>query len=236
LEQRESLLDCLERPLRAVGAVDPAGRLHDYRRKALELLGSETVRRAFELRLEDSPLRDRYGRTRHGQSLLLARRLVEAGVRFVAVYDRKINGPESWDTHANNFTLLKDSLLPPADRGLAALVEDLADRGLLNSTLVVALGEFGRSPRVNAAAGRDHWPFCYNAVLAGGGAREGFVYGSSDAFGAYPDANRVTPADMAATLVWRYGLDPASEIRDRTDRPYRLADGQPLRPLFGISG
>lgn len=236
LEQRASLLDNLEGPLRPGDAFDGSGDRGGYRQRAMEMLGSETARRAFDLRLEDAPMRDRYGRTRHGQSLLLARRLVEVGVRFVAVYDRKINGAESWDTHGNNFALLKDSLLPPADRGLAALVDDLADRGLLDSTLVVALGEFGRSPRVNAAAGRDHWPFCYNAVLAGGGAREGFVYGSSDRIGAYPDANAITPADVAATLFWRFGLDPALEIRDRTDRPYRLADGQPIRALFGISG
>jgi hypothetical protein len=235
LQQRENLLDKLVRSLSPAGS-DESGALEDYRRKAMEMLGAETMRRAFDLRLEDPTRRDRYGRTRHGQSLLLARRLVEAGVRFVAVYDRKINGPESWDTHAKNFTLLKESLLPPADRGLAALVEDLGDRGLLDSTLVVALGEFGRTPRVNAAAGRDHWPFCYSAVIAGGGARQGFVYGSSDANGAYPDSNPVTPADMASTLVWRFGLDPASEIRDRTDRPYRLADGRPLRSLFGGPG
>lgn len=236
LEQRERLLDGLERPLRSGDTLAASGPLDGYRRKAIEMLGSETVRRAFELRWEDERLRDRYGRTRHGQSLLLARRLVEAGVRFVAVYDRKINGAESWDTHGNNFNLLKDSLLPPADQGLAALVEDLAARGLLDSTLVVALGEFGRTPRVNAGAGRDHWPFCYNAVLAGGGAHQGFVYGSSDALGAYPDSNPVTPADVAATVFWRFGLDPATEIRDRTDRPYRLADGQPIRPLFCIPG
>lgn len=233
LSQRASLLDALEQPALAGEAREVFAKINSYRNNAMELLGADTVRRAFDLRLESAASRDRYGRTKHGQSLLLARRLVESGVRFVAVYDRKINGAESWDTHGNNFGLLKDSLLPPADQGLAALIGDLADRGLLDSTLVVALGEFGRSPRINGAAGRDHWPFCYNAVLAGGGARGGFVYGSSDSIGAYPNANPLTPADLAATLFWRFGLDPASEIRDRTDRPFRMADGQPIRPAFG---
>jgi hypothetical protein len=233
LERRESLLDTIQLRLSSGEVHDASSPVGDFRRQALDLLGSETVRQAFDLRLESAARRDGYGRTKHGQSLLLARRLVEAGVRFVAVYDRKINGAESWDTHGGNFSLLKDSLLPPADLGLAALIEDLATRGLLDSTLVIALGEFGRTPRVNGAAGRDHWPFCYNAVLAGGGARGGIVYGSSDSIGAYPDSNPVTPADVAATLFWRFGLDPAAEIRDRTNRPYHLADGQPLHVLFG---
>ncbi|MFN0056406.1 MAG: DUF1501 domain-containing protein [Planctomycetales bacterium] len=230
--QRERLRQVTQQALPSVqnfGASEPS---EEYRRKALELLESEPVRKAFDLREEPSQQRDRYSRTKHGQSLLLARRLVEAGVRFVAVYDRKINGAESWDTHSANFSLLKNSLLPPADQGLAALIEDLEERGLLESTLVIALGEFGRTPKVNGAAGRDHWPFCYHALLAGGGARKGFVYGSSDALGAYPETNPVTPADLAATLFWRFGLDPADEILDRSHRPYRLADGQPLRALF----
>ena len=233
LGQRARLLDAIERPPRS-GRLDSAEPLAGNRQEAFQLLGSETIRRAFDLRLEDERSRDQYGRTKHGQSLLLARRLVEAGVGFVAVYDRKINGAESWDTHGNNFNLLKDSLLPPADLGLAALIEDLAQRGLLDSTLVVALGEFGRTPRVNANAGRDHWPFCYHALLAGGGARGGFVYGASDALGAYPTSDPVTPADIAATIFWRFGLDPAQEIQDRTGRPYRLADGQPIHQLFGV--
>jgi hypothetical protein len=231
LQQRESLLDNIERRLRMADKA-VAGPPDEYRRKALELLSTNTLRHAFDLKLEEPKVRDRYGRTQHGQSLLLARRLVEAGAPFVAVYDRKINGAESWDTHGNNFHLLKNSLLPPADQGLAALIEDLDARGLLASTLVVALGEFGRTPRVNGAAGRDHWPFCYSAALAGGGSREGFVYGSSDAIGAYPETNPVTPADLAATIFWRFGLDPAAEIHDRTNRPYRLADGQPVQALF----
>lgn len=232
LQRRENLREALQQPLRSVGAIDT----DEFRRKALEFLGSEVARRAFDLRLEDAALRDVYGRTKHGQSLLLARRLVETGVRFVAVYDRKINGQESWDTHGNHFALSKDSLMPPADRGLAALIEDLAVRGLLDSTLIVAIGEFGRTPRINPAAGRDHWPFCYHAVLAGGGAQGGFVYGSSDSLGAYPESNPLSPADLAATVFWRFGLDPAAEIRDRTDRPFRLAEGEPIRPLFGITG
>lgn len=232
LHQREELLDSLERSLQAARMLDPADDVRGYRTKAMELLSADTLRQAFDLRREDPATRDRYGRTRHGQSLLLARRLVEAGTRFVAVYDRKINGAESWDTHGSNFSLLKDSLLPPAERGLAALVEDLSDRGLLESTLVIALGEFGRTPRVNVNAGRDHWPFCYNAVLAGGGVKEGFVYGSSDPLGAYPDSNPLTPADLAATLFWRFGLEPETEIHDRTGRPFRLADGVRVEALF----
>jgi uncharacterized protein (DUF1501 family) len=192
------------------------------------------VRRAFDLAAEDPKLRDRYGRTKLGQSMLLSRRLVEAGVRFVTVYDGQYNGQlANWDSHADNFPRHKDALLPPADRGFAALIDDLTVRGLLDETLVIAMGEFGRTPKINGTAGRDHWPYCYSVVLAGGGVRGGITYGASDKLGAYPDADGVTPSDLAATLYWRLGLDPTREIVDLTGRPYKLADGRPIRAVFG---
>ena len=132
----------------------------------------------------------------------------------------------------NVFPPLKNDLIPPADRAFAALIDDLTDRGLLDSTLVIAVGEFGRTPKINGMAGRDHWPYCYSAVIAGGGIRGGQVHGSSDRLGAYPETDGVTPADLAATLFWRFGLDPDSEIRDLDGRPYRLAEGRPLQALF----
>ena len=211
----------------------PAHDLDVYRGKAVRLLHSEAVRRASRLAAEDPKLRDRYGRTKHGQSLLLARRLVEAGVRFVTVYDHQANGQlANWDAHADVFPRHKNDLLPPADRAFAALIDDLTGRGLLDSTLVIALGEFGRTPKINGQAGRDHWPFCYSAVLAGGGVRGGTVYGASDKIGAYPDRDGVSPGDLAATLLWRFGLEPTTEVLDLSGRPYRLAEGQPLRALF----
>jgi hypothetical protein len=227
LERREGLLRGTERTL-------DAGDFDGYRSRAVELIQSESVRRAFRLGAEDPKVRDRYGRTKLGQSLLLARRLVEAGVRFVAVYDHQANGQlANWDSHENVFPRHKDDLLPPADRAFAALIDDLTDRDLLDSTLVIASGEFGRTPKINKTAGRDHWPFCYTSLLAGGGVRGGVTYGASDKLGARPDLDGVTPADLAATLFWRFGLDPESEIRDLDGRPYRLAEGRPLRALFG---
>jgi hypothetical protein len=205
-----------------------------YTEKAFRLLHSPAVGRAFHLGSEDPKLRDRYGRNKLGQSVLLARRLVEAGVRFVTVYDGQYNGQEAnWDAHSNVFGRLKNDLIPPADQAFAALIDDLSGRGLLEETLVIAMGEFGRTPKINASAGRDHWPNCYSVILAGGGVQGGLTFGSSDKFGAYPDTEAVTPADLAATLYWRFGLDPAHEIRDLTGRPYKLADGQPIRALFG---
>ena len=121
----------------------------------------------------------------------------------------------------------------PADQSFAALIADLGNRGLLKETLVIAMGEFGRTPKINGNAGRDHWPNCYSVVLAGGGVRGGVTYGSSDKMGAYPDSDAVSPGDLAATLFWRFGLDPAQEMVDLTGRPYTLASGQPITALFG---
>ena len=205
-----------------------------YTEKAFRLLHSPAVRRAFHLAAEDPKLRDRYGRTKLGQSVLLARRLVEAGVRFVTVYDGQYNGQDAnWDSHENVFRRLKNDLAPPADQAFAALIDDLSGRGLLEETLVIAMGEFGRTPKINGNAGRDHWPNCYSVILAGGGVRGGTAFGSSDKLGAYPDTDAVTPADLAATLFWRFGLDPVHEMIDLTGRPYKLADGQPIKTLFG---
>ncbi len=227
LGRRERLLDAS-----AKSRSDHA--LNGYRRKAMGLISSLSFRKAFDLDHEDPRLRDRYGRHTHGQSLLLARRMVEAGVRFVTVYDHQTNGQvTNWDSHNDLFNRLKNDLLPPADMGFASLIDDLTDRGLLDSTLVLAVGEFGRTPKINAQSGRDHWPYCYSAVLAGGGVLGGQVYGGSDKLGAYPDQDGVSPGDLAATLFWRFGFDPNSEIRDLSDRPYRLAEGEPLHSLFG---
>jgi hypothetical protein len=233
LGHRETLLRGVDRQLRTAEELASSAPLDEHNSRAFALLRSSVVRRAFDLAREDPRVRDRYGRTKHGQSVLLARRLVEAGVRFVTVYDKSVNAQtENWDAHADVFARLRDDLLPPADQALAALVDDLDARGLLESTLVVTFGEFGRTPKVNPAGGRDHWPNCFSAVLAGGGARGGAVYGASDKLGAAPELDPVTPADLAATIFWRFGLDLSAELRDLTDRPYRLAEGRPLARLF----
>src|SRR5262249_33738663 len=157
-------------------------------------------------------------RQMRGQNLLLARRLVEAGVPFVNVYDFKQQG-QNWDAHFKGAKQHKRFLLPPADRALSALIEDRAARGLLDSTLVLAMGEFGRTPKINREGGRDHWPDCYTVLMAGGGVCGGAVYGSSDRIGAYPATDPVTPGDLAATIFWRVRVDPATQIHDPLGRP-----------------
>ncbi len=252
LAGRRSLLDLIDARI-PVAAVTPAmTELRGFYERAYELIGSPMVSRALDIDAEPGPLRERYGmmkeipqgggngaekgygRNMRGQNLLLARRLVEAGVPFVNIYDFIQQG-QNWDSHKDNFNQHKKYLLPQADQALSALIEDLDDRGMLDTTLVVAMGEFGRTPKINGNAGRDHWPDCYSVLLAGGGVRGGTYFGASDASGAYPADLPVTPADLAATIFWRFGIDPKREVHDRTGRPWRLADGQPMRELFGQS-
>ena len=194
---------------------------------AYDLLTDPRVREALDLSGESTAVRDRYGRSKIGQSLLLARRLVEAGVRFVAYNEFN----QAWDHHGDIQGALK-RLVPAMEQGHSALVEDLHERGLLDSTLVVNTGEFGRTPQINGGRGRDHWPFVYSTVLAGGGLRGGQVYGASDAKGAYVASKPVSPADLLATLWTSLGIDPRTEIHDRSNRPYALCTGQPLHELL----
>ena len=207
--------------------------MQTYQQRALELVASDDVRRSFDVSQERPEARDRYGRHLLGQSTLLARRLVESGVNVVAVFDGQHNGQEAnWDSHQKLFPRHRQ-LIPPADQSMSALITDLEERGLLESTLVVSLAEFGRTPKINSSAGRDHWPDCFTIAFAGGGVRGGAVYGSSDRIAAYPERDPSTPADIVATILWRFGIDPKREMHDQTNRPFRLAEGEPLEALFG---
>jgi arylsulfatase A-like enzyme len=203
-----------------------------FQHQAFDTLLSAEARGAFAIDREDPRLRDRYGRHIHGQCLLLARRLVEAGVRLVTV-NWHDDGRNFWDTHGDNFNRLKNDLMPPADQGFAALLDDLAARRLLDTTLVVWVGEFGRAPRITAAnAGREHWPRCYSAALAGAGIRGGIVRGASDRWAAYPASQPTSPEDLGATILHALGVDPATVIHDSLNRPMRINDGNPLVDLF----
>src|SRR5947209_3837552 len=218
-----------------------------YYGKALSLIASAKARKAFRLEDEGQKQRERYGLTRFGQSCLLARRLIEAGTRFVQVTwpagsdTEPAPGPDgSWDTHRNNFPMLKNWRCPVFDRAASALIEDLAQRGLLEKTLVVAVGAFGRSPKIGAPTtnnvgpgGRDHWPSCYTCLLAGGGVRGGAVYGASDRHGAYPQNQPVHPYDLVATLYHALAIDRQTQYRDTLDRPRQLVEhGGPVLGLF----
>ena len=235
-ERGPTQMQLREKLLRALNSSEgdvPFVRMRTYQERALQIINSEELRRAFDISHERIETREAYGRNLHGQSTLLARRLVEAGVSFVSVFNGQHNGQEAnWDSHTNLFKR-HGELLPPADQALSALIVDLEERGLLESTLVVSLAEFGRTPKINGTAGRDHWPDCYTIALAGGGVRGGAVHGASDKFAAYPDRDGVSPADLAATIFCRFGIDPELEMHDQTLRPFRLAEGKPLFSLFG---
>jgi len=253
LDRRRSLLDAIDGALGDGEAVDG---LDVHYRKAYSLISSSEARRAFDLSQEPQSVRERYGldpandRSREarkfgglphlGQCLLLTRRLIEAGVRLVTVctgarYD------QAWDTHRDHFPLLKRSLLPMFDRGFSALLADLHERRLLDETLVIAMGEFGRTPKVgqitsSAGAdkgGRDHWPHCYTVMFAGGGMPAGAIFGASDSEAAYPARDPVTPQDIAATIYKVLGIAPETTIRDPFGRPHFLSTGTPIKALVG---
>jgi uncharacterized protein (DUF1501 family) len=236
IERLRGRTDLLRRLQDETLASSAVAALDDQRRQALELLNSGRVARAFDLKTEDPRVRDRYGRHAFGQSLLLARRLVQAGVTVVQANMGRV---QQWDTHSDNFSNLRDHLLPPLDRGVAALHDDLAALGLLDDTLVIVTGEFGRTPRIGASTGnnnnprgRDHWAACFSCLVFGAGVRGGQIIGASDKNGAYPSSRRITPADFAATIYHALGIDPATELRDRLARPIRLANGDPVHELW----
>ncbi len=232
LDDRRSLLESVNRHLDNVERSGSVARWSGLRQKAFDLLRSPESRRAFAIDQEPAEVRDRYGRNRFGQSVLLARRLVEAGVSLVQVnwtrWDYDDNAAPAWDTHAKNSDRLKTALMPPMDLAYSALLEDLQQRGMLDDTLVVWMGEFGRTPKINGRGGRDHWGHVFSVALAGGGVRGGQVYGASDDKGAYPVSGRVEPQDLTATIFHCLGYAPHTEIRDRLGRPMVISKGEPI--------
>jgi hypothetical protein len=222
LAARRQLFAHLDEQLHGGSARAALDAMDGFQTQALDLLTSETTQRAFRLSEEGDPTRERYGRNIYGQSVLLARRLIEAGTRLVTI-SWAPDANATWDTHGGNFVRLKGELLPQLDAAASSLIEDLADRGRLDRTLVAVLGDFGRTPKVNANnAGRDHWNYCYSLMLVGGGFKQGFIYGSSDSTGAFPASNPLVPGDVISTIYHALGVRPETEIRDALDRPHRL--------------
>lgn len=239
LRQRRSLLEQVNRHLDAAGRRGVTANHDRLTRQAFDVLTSEAARAAFDLRREKRQTRDRYGRHKFNQSVLLARRLVEAGVRLVQVNWPREPGDTSsgnplWDTHTDNAGRLKDVLCPPFDVAFSALLEDLDERGLLAETLVAVMGEFGRTPKINARGGRDHWGHVFSVALAGAGISGGQVYGASDKNGGHPAANPVRPQDLTATLFHLLGINPDTEYRSPEGRPLRVSTGTVLDRLLGL--
>ena len=198
--------------------------------RALDLLTSEQTQRAFRLTDESDATRASYGRNIYGQSTLLARRLVEAGTRIVTI-SWAPDANATWDTHGNNFQSLKNTLLPQFDSACHSLVSDLAERGMLERTIVAVIGDFGRTPRVNANnGGRDHWNFCYSLMLIGGGFQQGLIHGTSDTTGAFPASHPLVPGDIISTIYTALGIDPTTDIHDQFQRPYRVVPAGEVVP------
>lgn len=229
LGSRQSLLGDVNRQQIQLEEVAQSLRLQKDQQLAFSMLTSSKLSQAFELHREPDAVRDRYGRNTTGQSLLLARRLIQSGVPIVQA---NIGHVQNWDSHGNIFPTLKDRLLPPLDRGVAALLDDLESGGLLDDTLVMMLGEFGRTPKINGDAGRDHWGPCFFGVFAGAGVRGGQVIGRSDETGAFPATRAFSPNDVAATVYHLLGIPAEAEVHDRLGRPVRLNRGEVIESLF----
>lgn len=240
LQRRRELQKLVDQQVRMLEYSDEARGFDEYYQRAISMLTSDRVRQAFDLSAEKETIRDRYGRTSYGQSCLLARRLVESGVKFITVYfsnsigGRRVN-EGGWDTHGFDNTrmykIVDKYQLPITDQTLPTLLDDLEQRGLLDETLVVWMGEFGRTPEINKNESRDHWPQCYTALLAGGGVKGGYVYGQSDERAKFPAEKPVKPEDLAATIFQLLGIDPSTEIYDRDNRPL-IIGGNTLHDVF----
>ncbi len=232
IEGRRNLLAQIDRQTHAISSSNMQSDLDAHYTRAFDLISSSAAKKAFDLEQESPTTRDRYGRNRHGQSVLLARRLVEAGVRLVLVNDAEANGQNKvWDTHGGGFNTMRKHL-PETDSAMSSLLKDLEDRGMLDSTLVVWMGEFGRSPKVDKAGGRDHWPDVYSILMAGGGIRGGSVYGASDSHAAYPKDKPVSPEDIHSTIYRALGIPNDTLLHDNLGRPLALFAGNPILDLF----
>jgi hypothetical protein len=243
-EKRRELLAQLDRQKAALEARPEVQASKAHYDRAFALLAAPEVTRAFDVAREPLAVRERYGMNIHGQSVLQARRLVEAGVPLVTVFwpnDGITNVSVYWDTHSRNFIDLKERLCPVTDRAFSALLDDLEVRGLLDSTLVVWTGEMGRTPRVGQSVpggagagrdGRDHWPHVFTSILAGGGIKGGVLHGTSDRYAAYPASNPTSPADLAATVYHCLGVDPHMTIHDRLGKPMVLCEGKPIEVVL----
>ena len=242
LASRRELQQLVDQQSRLLDYSASAKGLDAYYERALGMLSSKKLRNAFDLTQEPQKLRDAYGRHIYGQSMLLSRRLIEAGSKFINVYFSDSIGGQSvtsggWDTHGFNDTrmypIIEKRHLPITNQTLPTFLNDLDDRGLLDETLVIWMGEFGRTPKINGNSSRDHWPQCYTILLAGGGIKRGYVYGSSDRTASYPAENPVRPEDIAATMYYLLGIDPHTEVIGPGDRPLPITTGKPILDIIG---
>ena len=232
LTDRRRLLQGIDSQRQALANNQRVSDLSRRMQQAHDILVSGGLRESFDIGQESKETRDRYGRHMFGQSMLLARRLVESEMPIVQV---NVGSMNRWDTHGNNFKRLKSELVPPFEKGLSSLVTDLRDRGLLDETLIVVTGEFGRTPKINKTGGRDHWSRVFSALFIGGGVQGGQVIGASDRMASDPVTRAYSPADMGATIYAALGIDPASQVIDRLRRPHQLNIGEVIAPLYGTA-